>query len=107
MTWLYLMKNKSEVAGIFCSFHTMIKTQFFAKLQILRSNNGGEFDNKELHDYFQTHGLYHETTCSQTPQQNGVAERKNIHILEIAHALLIAANSPQRYWTDAIATTVY
>ena len=48
MTWLYLMKSKNEVARIFCSFHTMIKTQFSTKLQILGSDNGGEYDNKEL-----------------------------------------------------------
>jgi hypothetical protein len=60
----------------------MIKTQFSTKLQILCSDNGGEYDNKELQEYFQACGLYHETTCSQTPQQNGVVERKNMHILE-------------------------
>ena len=107
MTWLYLMKNKSEVFGIFCSFHNMIKTQFSAKLQILRSDNGGEYDNNEFLEYFQEHGFYHETTCSQTPQQNGVAEPENRHILETTRALLIAANAPQHFWTDAVATAVY
>ncbi|KAL6327217.1 hypothetical protein AAG906_015256 [Vitis piasezkii] len=47
--------------------------------------------------YFQEHGLHHETSCSQTPQQNGVAERKNRHILEITRALLTAAYVPKRF----------
>ncbi|XP_059659238.1 uncharacterized protein LOC132306059 [Cornus florida] len=107
MTWLYVMKNKNEVFGIFRSFHNMIKTQFSAKLQILRSDNGGEYDNNELREYFQAHGLCHETTCSQTPQQNGVAERKSRHILETARAFLTAAHAPRRYWADVVGTAVY
>lgn len=52
----------------------MIKTQFSTKLQILQFDNGGEYDNNELREYFQTYGLYHKTTCSQTSQQNSVAK---------------------------------
>ena len=48
MTWLYLMKHKSEVFNIFTSFHTMIKTQYSAKIQILHSDNGGEYINNEF-----------------------------------------------------------
>ncbi|RVW31843.1 Retrovirus-related Pol polyprotein from transposon RE2 [Vitis vinifera] len=58
-------------------------------------------------DYFATYGLLHETSCAQTPQQNGVAERKNRLILETARALLLGAHVPSRYWDDAIATTMY
>ena len=88
MTWLYLMKNKHEVFGTFRSFHNMIKKQLCARLQIFRSDNGGEFDNHEFQEYFQGHGIYHETSCAQTPQKNGVAECKNKHILETTRALL-------------------
>ena len=42
MTWLYLLKNKDEVFTVFCSFHTMIQTQFFAKLRV-RFDNDGEY----------------------------------------------------------------
>ena len=82
MTWLYLLKNKSEVAKRFLNFHNMIKTQFSATLQVFRLDNGGEFVNKYLQGYFKEHGI-HETTCVNTPQQNGVAKRKSRQILEI------------------------
>ena len=85
----------------------MVQTQFSTKIQILRSDNGGEYVNQRLHDYFQHHGLIHETSCTQTPQQNGVAERKNRHILETTRALLIGAHVPSRHWADAVATAVY
>ena len=107
MALLYLIKSKNEVARIFRSFHTMIKTQFSAELQILHSDNGEEYDNKELQEYFQACGLYHETICYQTPHQNDVAEKKNRHILETTWALLTAANAPLRFWTDVVTTAVY
>ena len=68
MTWLYVMKHKHDVFNIFQMFHTLIQTQFSAKIRILRSDNGGEYVNQEFHHYFKTHGIVHETTCPQTPQ---------------------------------------
>ncbi|CAL2226894.1 unnamed protein product [Prunus armeniaca] len=53
MTWLYLLKNKNEVFSRFQSFHKQMKTQFNAQIQILRSNNGGEFVNHDFQTYFQ------------------------------------------------------
>jgi IS30 family transposase len=63
--------------------------------------------NQPFQAYFQSHGLFHETSCSQTPQQNGIAERKNRHILETARALLIGAHVPSRYWDDAVTMAVH
>lgn len=107
MTWLYVFKHKDEVFSAFQCFHEMIKTQFSARIQILRSDNGGEYVNHQFQAYFQTHGLLHETSCSQTPQQNGIAERKNRHLLETARALLLGANVPNRHWDDAVTTSVH
>ncbi|KAI5313775.1 hypothetical protein L3X38_042951 [Prunus dulcis] len=84
-----------------------MKTQFNAQIQILRSDNGGEFVNHDFQTYFQQHGIIHETTCPQTPQQNGVAERKNRHLLETARALLISTHVPRHHWDDAIVTAVH
>lgn len=107
MTWVYLMKHKNEASTIFRRFHSMISTQFNAKLRILRTDNGGEYVNLQLTEYFQERGLIHETSCSQTPQQNGVAERKNRHITETARALLGGGNIPKRLWDTAVVTAVY
>ena len=54
-----LMKYKNEVLSIFKSFHAMIRTQFSAKIQILCSNNIGEYVNYKFQQYFQAHSLYH------------------------------------------------
>ena len=107
MTWLYQLKTKDEFFTIFQAFHAMVQTQFSSKIRVLRSYNGGEFTNRRFQAYFQQHGLLHETSSSQTPQQNGVAERKNRHILETSCALLLNAHVPSCHWGDAVATAVY
>ncbi|WKA08172.1 hypothetical protein VitviT2T_025916 [Vitis vinifera] len=60
----------------------MIETQYNAKVRVLRSDNGGEYHSSDLQKYLEGHGIIHQTTCSNTPQQNGVVEQKNRHLLE-------------------------
>ncbi|RVX09853.1 Retrovirus-related Pol polyprotein from transposon RE1 [Vitis vinifera] len=102
MTWLYLMKTKDEVNLLFKKFHKMIETQYNAKVRVLRSDNGGEYQSSDLQKYLEGHDIIHQTTCSNTPQQNGVAERKNRHLLEVVRVSLIAAKTPISYWGEAI-----
>ena len=52
-------------------------------------------------------GIIHQSTCPHTPQQNGVVERKNRHLVETAHTLLLHANVPFHFWGDAILTACY
>ena len=107
MTWLYLLKHKDEVLGVFKSFHAMVQTQFSAKVQVLRSDSGGEYVNHQFREYFQQHGIIHETSCPQTPQQNGIVERKNRHVLETARALLFGGHAPTRFWVNTVTIVVY
>ncbi|RVW75761.1 hypothetical protein CK203_059877 [Vitis vinifera] len=60
----------------------MIETQYNAKVRVLRSDNGGEYQSSDLQKYLEGHGIIHQTTCSIHPSKNGVAERKNRHLLE-------------------------
>ncbi|RVW89612.1 Retrovirus-related Pol polyprotein from transposon TNT 1-94 [Vitis vinifera] len=85
----------------------MIETQYNAKVRVLRSNNGGEYHSFDLQKYLEGHGIIHQTTCSNTPQQNGVAERKNQYLLEVVRASLIAAKIPISYWGEAITSAAY
>ncbi|BFG15695.1 hypothetical protein CerSpe_019690 [Prunus speciosa] len=68
----------------------MIQTQFMLPIKVFRSDNGGEFVNSALSQFFHTKGVLHETTCPQTPQQNG-------QILAAARALLLGASVPKRF----------
>jgi transposase InsO family protein len=107
MTWLYLLKTKEEVKEIFKVFINMVKTQFERNIKVIRSDNGTEFVNHDVRVILQNNGILHETSCVGTPQQNGVAERKNRHILEITRALLIENNVPSIFWDNAITYAIY
>ena len=65
------MKSKSEVNLLFQKFHKMVCSQYNAQVQVLRSDNGGEYLSFELKRYLEAHRIIHQTTCSDTPQQNG------------------------------------
>jgi transposase InsO family protein len=91
------MTSKGEVNLLFQKFHKMIETQYNAQIQVLRSDNGGEYQSSEHQQYLETYGIINQTTCSNTPQQNGVVERKNRHLLEVVRASLIKANMPLSY----------
>ena len=79
----------------------MIQTQFQTKIQILRTDNGTEYFNHSLSTYLEENGIIHQSSCVNTPQQNGVAERKNRHILEVARALLFTSHMPSQFWGDS------
>ncbi|RVX19268.1 Retrovirus-related Pol polyprotein from transposon RE1 [Vitis vinifera] len=107
MTWLCLMKTKDEENLLFQNFHKVIETQYNAKVRVLRSDNGGEYQSSDLQKYLEGYDIIHQTTCSNTPQQNGVAERKNQHLLEVVRGSLIAAKTPISYWGEAITSAAY
>lgn len=67
-TWVYLMKDKSEVFFVFQNFHKMVCTQFGAVVKIQRSDNGREYMDSGLATYVTTHGIIHQTSCTNTPQ---------------------------------------
>jgi transposase InsO family protein len=58
-------------------FQKMVQTQFNTNIKIVGSDNGGEYMSSDLILYFREQGIIHQTTCVDTPQQNGVTERKN------------------------------
>ncbi|GJT57015.1 integrase, catalytic region, zinc finger, CCHC-type containing protein [Tanacetum coccineum] len=66
-----------------------------------------EFLNKTLHVYFAKVGIRHETSTAQTPEQNGIVERRNRTLVEVARTMLSAAKVPLFFWAEAIATTCF
>ena len=77
MSWIYFLRQKSEVFHVFVEFYNMICTQFQTQPCMLRTDNGREYINSNMQKFFKQKGLIHQTSCPDTPQQNGVAERKN------------------------------
>ena len=85
----------------------MIKTQFDVRIKRFRSDNTRDYFNQILSPFFQKEGIIHESSCVSTPQQNGVAERKNGHLLDITRALLFHKNVPKHYWGEAVLTAAH
>jgi Reverse transcriptase (RNA-dependent DNA polymerase)/Integrase core domain/gag-polypeptide of LTR copia-type len=106
-TWLYLLKSKREVISVFKEFYNMVRTQFNKAIKILRTDNGTEYTNHEFQNNLRELGIIHQTTCPRTPQQNGFAERKNRHLLEVTRSLLFSGNLPKLFWADAILASCY
>ncbi|KAH7845799.1 hypothetical protein Vadar_006185 [Vaccinium darrowii] len=107
VTYLYLMKMRSELSSIFKSFYMEIKTQFDTCICIFRSNNAREYFKNTLSQFFDDHGIIHQSSCARTPQQNGVAERKIRHLSEVMRAMLFQMQVPKSYWSDAVLTVCY
>ena len=85
----------------------VVENQFQTKISILRSDNGTEFYNDCLGDFLLKKGILHQSTCRDTPQQNGIAKRKNRHLLEVGRALMFHMNVLTHIWEDAILTSCY
>jgi hypothetical protein len=77
------------------------------QVKCLRSDGGGEYFSNEFTIYLKMHGIQRQFTCRYTPQQNGVAERKNRHNIEVARALMANKSMPHHYWPEVVATAVY
>ena len=107
MCWVHFFKHKYEVFDVFVKYYNVILIQIHAKPKILRSDNGGEYISVAMKQFFCDYGLVHQTSCPDTPQQNGVAERKNLTLLEIARALMFETHIPICFWPETIATATY
>ncbi|KAK8913818.1 hypothetical protein KSP39_PZI024059 [Platanthera zijinensis] len=106
-TWVYFLQEKSEVFGYFQQFKAMVERQSGHKLKALRTDRGGEYLSNEFREYLKKTGIWHQLTTRYTPQQNGVAERKNRTIMEAARSMINAMGMPDSYWAEAVATAVY
>ena len=78
-----------------------------ASIKKLRTDRGGEFLSNEFTSFCEENGICRELTAPYTPQQNGVAERKNRTVVEMARSMLKAKELPDQFWGEAVATAVY
>lgn len=104
--WVYLMKHRSEFFEIYTTFRALVKTQHSAVIKCFRCDLGGEYTSKKFCELFALDGTIHQTSCTDTPEQNGVAERKHRNIVETARSLLLSTSVPSVYWGEAVLTAV-
>ncbi|GJU49502.1 retrovirus-related pol polyprotein from transposon TNT 1-94 [Tanacetum coccineum] len=107
MCWVYFLSSKASVFSIFKSFKKLVEVQSGSTLRILRTDNGGEYTSNEFEYFLWQQGVIHQVTVPYSPQQNGVSERKNRTVMEMARSMLYENKLPKRFWAEAVATSVY
>ncbi|KAM1263424.1 hypothetical protein ACFX2G_029042 [Malus domestica] len=106
-TWVYFLKEKSAALRIFKEFKALTEAESNHKLVAVRSDRGGEYTSNAFQAYCKEQGIRHQLTAAYTPQQNGIAERKNRTILDMTRSMLKEKNLPKELWAEAVACSIY
>ncbi|GJR46317.1 ribonuclease H-like domain-containing protein [Tanacetum coccineum] len=103
----YGIGGLDETSGILKTFITGIENQINHKVKIIRCDNGTEFKNNDMNQFCGMKGIKREFSVARTPQQNGVAERKNRTLIEAARTMLADSLLPTTFWAEAVNTACY
>ncbi|GJY08234.1 putative ribonuclease H-like domain-containing protein, partial [Tanacetum coccineum] len=106
-SWVFFLATKDETSGILKTFITGIENQINHKVKIIRCDNGTEFKNNDMNQLCGMKGIKREFSVARTPQQNGVAKRKNRTLIEAARTMLADSLLPTTFWAEAVNTACY
>lgn len=104
---VYFIANKSEVLRVFKIYKAYAEKLTERKIKNIQSDSGREYINNEFDEFLKKEGIRRRLTTPYTPQQNGVAERKNRTLIEMARCMLRQAGSPPGFWAEAVNTANY
>ncbi|KAG7553691.1 GAG-pre-integrase domain [Arabidopsis suecica] len=105
--WIYFLSHKSETFVSFTRFKSKVERETGEALVCLRTDRGGEYMSNEFKSFCEETGISRQLTTAFTPQQNGVAERKNRTIMEMVRCILSDKDVPKRFWPDAARWAVH
>ena len=105
-TWVRFIREKAETAESFKIMALQLMNER-GGIKKIRSDHGGEFENGVMMEFCEQKGITHQFAAPRTPQQNGVVERKNHTLQEMAHAVIHGNKIPQRFWAEALSTACY
>jgi transposase InsO family protein len=105
-TWVFFLQEKSQTQDTLKGFLRRAQNEFGLRIKKIRSDNGTEFKNSQIEGFLEE-GIKHEFASPYTPQQNGVVERKNRTLLDMAMTMLDEYKTPNRFWAEAINTACY
>jgi integrase-like protein len=106
-TKIYLLKSKDEAESAFLKYKAEVENQLDIKIKRIRSDRGGEYSPKTLAKFCDEHSIIHEASAPYTPQQNGIAERKNRTLKEMMNAMLICSGLSSSMWGEAILSACF
>ncbi|GJZ74895.1 retrovirus-related pol polyprotein from transposon TNT 1-94 [Tanacetum coccineum] len=105
--WVRFLRTKDETPEVIKKFIILTQCALNETVRYLRTNNGTKFVNKILTEFYESVGITHNTSVPRNPQQNGVVERLNRTLMEVARTMLIFAKAPMFLWAEAVATACY
>jgi transposase InsO family protein len=106
-TWVFFLQEKSQTQETLKRFLRRAQNEFELRIKKIRSNNGTEFKNSQIEGFLEEEGIQHEFSSPYTPQQNGIVERKNRTLLDMARTMPDEYKTPDRFWVEAINTDCY
>nr|GEU68590.1 putative ribonuclease H-like domain-containing protein [Tanacetum cinerariifolium] len=106
-TWVFFLATKDETSPILKTFITGLENQLSHKVKVIRSDNGTEFKNHDLNQFCRIKGIKREFSVPRTPQQNGIAKKKNRTIIKAARTMLADSLLPIPFWAEAVNTAYY
>ncbi|GKC13195.1 putative ribonuclease H-like domain-containing protein [Tanacetum coccineum] len=106
-TWVFFLATKDETSGILKSFITGIEILIDHKVKVIRCDNRTKFKNREMNEFCEKKGILRQYSIARTPQQNGVAERRNRTLIKVARAMLVDFKLPTPFWAEAVNTACY
>nr|GEY04207.1 putative ribonuclease H-like domain-containing protein [Tanacetum cinerariifolium] len=105
--WVFFLATKDETSHILKTFITGLENQLSLKVKVIRSDNGTEFKNPDLNQFYRMKGIKREFSVPRTPQQNGIVERKNKTLIKAARTMLADSLIPIPFWVEAVNTACY
>jgi transposase InsO family protein len=106
-TWVFVLQDKSKTQGTLKRFLRRAQNEFELKVKKIRSDNGSKFKNLQVEEFLEEEGIKHEFSAPYTPQQNGVVERKNRTLINMARTMLGEFKMPEQFWSEAVNTTCH
>jgi transposase InsO family protein len=106
-TWVFFLQEKSQTQETLKGFLRRAQNEFGLRIKKIRIDNGTEFKNSQIEGFLEDEGIKHEFSSPYTPQQNGVVERKNWTLLDMAKTMLDEYKTPDRFWAEAINIACY
>ncbi|WVZ76069.1 LOW QUALITY PROTEIN: hypothetical protein U9M48_024071 [Paspalum notatum var. saurae] len=106
-SWVFFMEFKDEAFGFVRDLVLRLRNESHKAMRAIRSDNGGEFRNYRFENFCRDLGLEHQFSSPYTPPQNGVVERKNRTLVEMARTMLDEHRTPRHFWAEAVNTACY
>ena len=101
-SWVYFLSEKSEAFDVFKKFKIFVEKEVSSSICCLHTDRGGEYTSMEFNHFCSTNGITRQLTASYTPQQNGVAERKNRTVMNMVRSMLSEKQIPKEFWPEAV-----